>query len=72
MGMKQFPEVQQLANGARLWQHRFDSFRVKVYVPQGHPLADIVNFGFRFITEGDEAIASSNGGKFLTYKMMTK
>lgn len=46
MGMKQFPEVQQLANGARLWQHRFDSFRVKVYVPQGHPLADIVNFGF--------------------------
>lgn len=35
-------------------------------------LVDIVNFGFRFITEGDEAIASSNGGKFLTYKMMTK
>ena len=46
MGMKQFPEVQLLANGARLWKHRFDSFRVKVYVPQGHPLADIVNFGF--------------------------
>ena len=46
MGMKQFPQVQQLANGAKLWQHRFDSFRVKVYVPQGHPLADIVNFGF--------------------------
>ena len=35
-------------------------------------LVDIVNFGFRFITEGDEAVASSNGGEFLTYKMMTK
>lgn len=35
-------------------------------------LVDIVFFGFRFITGGDDAIASSNGGKFLTYKMMTK
>ena len=47
MGMKQFPEVQQLRNGAKLWQHHFDSFRVKVYVPQGSPLADIVNLGFK-------------------------
>lgn len=35
-------------------------------------LVDIVNFGFRFITADGEAIASSNGGEFLTYKMMTK
>lgn len=35
-------------------------------------LVDIVNFGFQFITEDGEAIASSNGGVFLTYKMMTK
>lgn len=35
-------------------------------------LVDIVNFGFRFIAEDGEAIASSNGGVFLTYKMMTK
>lgn len=35
-------------------------------------LVDIINFGFRFITEDGEAIASSNGGVFLTYKMMTK
>lgn len=47
MGMKQFPEMQLLAKGAKLWQHQFDTFRVKVYVPQGNPLADIVNFGFK-------------------------
>ena len=35
-------------------------------------LVDIVNFGFRFITSDGEAVASSNGGVFLTYKMMTK
>lgn len=35
-------------------------------------LVDIVNFGFRFITADGEAVASSSGGVFLTYKMMTK
>lgn len=47
MGMKQFPEMQVCDNGAKLWQHSFESFRVKVYVPEGNPLADIVNFGFK-------------------------
>ncbi len=35
-------------------------------------MADIVNFGFSFIVESGDAIASSNGGTFLTYKMMTR
>ena len=47
MGMQQFPGVLALANGAKLWQHSFERFRVKVYVPQGSPLAEIVNFGFK-------------------------
>lgn len=46
MGMKSFPEVVTLANGVKCWTHEFDSFRVKVVVPQPAPLADIVNFGF--------------------------
>ena len=47
MGMQQFPDVLTLENGARLWQHQFECFRVKVYVPKGDPLANIVNFGFK-------------------------
>lgn len=35
-------------------------------------MTDLVNFGFRFIASDGEALASSNGGVFLTYKMMTK
>lgn len=35
-------------------------------------MADIVNFGLRFITEDGEAVASSNGGVFMTYKTMTR
>jgi len=46
MGMQQFPEIVTLAGGVRCWQHTFDTFRVKVIVPQPAPLADIVNFGF--------------------------
>ena len=45
MGMKAFPQVATLGS-VKCWQHEFDSFRVKVIVPQGAPLADIVNFGF--------------------------
>lgn len=35
-------------------------------------MTDIVNYGVRFITSDGEAIASSNGGVFVTYKMMTR
>jgi len=45
MGMKEFPIITTIG-GVRCWSHAFDSFRVKVIVPQGAPLADIVNFGF--------------------------
>ena len=46
MGIKLFPEVAQLADGAKIWQHEFERFRVKVYVPEGDPLGEVVNFGF--------------------------
>lgn len=46
MGMKNCPEIISLPGGGKCWQHGFERFRVKVYVPQPHPLADIVNFGF--------------------------
>ena len=46
MGMKTFPEIVTLADGCGGWSHEFDSFRVKVIVPQGAPLSDLINFGF--------------------------
>ena len=47
MGMQKFPNVITLDHGAKLWQHQFERFRVKVYVPAGNPLAEIINFGFK-------------------------
>lgn len=47
MGMKKFPEITVLKNGFKCWSHTFENFRIKVFVPQGNPLADIVNFGFK-------------------------
>ena len=35
-------------------------------------MSDIFNFGFRFIVSNGEAVASSNGGVFMTYKMITR
>ena len=46
MGMQTFPTLTELDGGSKCWSHAFDTFRVKAYVPQPAPLADIVNFGF--------------------------
>lgn len=47
MGMQAKPMVKTLENGAKIWSHVFENFKVKVYVPKGDDLAGIVNFGFR-------------------------
>ncbi|MBE5801823.1 MAG: hypothetical protein E7319_05985 [Clostridiales bacterium] len=47
MGMKKMPAIITLANGAKFWSETFENFKVKVYVPQGDPMAEIVNFGFK-------------------------
>ena len=44
--MKTIPEVTRLPGGEVCWQHTFDRFRVKVFVPKGHELSDLINFGF--------------------------
>lgn len=47
MGMAIKPQVHTLENGAKYWEQAFDTFQVKVYVPEAEPIADIVNFGFK-------------------------
>ena len=46
MGMPHMPEIRELREGIRFWSYSFDRFRVKVIVPPGDKLADVVNFGF--------------------------
>lgn len=46
MGIQTPVRVEQLDQGAVCWQHSFERFRVKVLVPKGHELSDLINFGF--------------------------
>lgn len=46
MGMEKMPQVVSLCEEVKTWSHAFDRFKVKVLVPQGDPLAEVVNFGF--------------------------
>ncbi|MBR2925390.1 MAG: hypothetical protein IKC28_10240 [Clostridia bacterium] len=46
MGIKSNISLYQLAGEEVLWTCSFDRFRVKVYVPKGHELSDLINFGF--------------------------
>ena len=45
--MEKMPEVITLSNGSKYWEHTFEKFFAKVYIPACDPIADIVNFGFR-------------------------
>ena len=45
--MNQMPEVISLSERSKYWEHTFEKFFVKVYLPENDPITDIVNFGFR-------------------------
>ena len=45
--MEHMPEVLTLQDGSNYWEHTFEKFHAKVYVPESDPITDIVNFGFR-------------------------
>ena len=45
--MEKMPEVITLSNGSKYWEHTFEKFFAKVYIPACDPITDIVNFGFR-------------------------
>lgn len=47
--MEQMPKIISLQNGAKVWEHTFDDFIAKVYIPVAKEelYSDIVNFGFR-------------------------
>lgn len=45
--MENMPEVIALQDGSKYWEHTFEKFDAKVYVPVSAPITEIVNFGFR-------------------------
>jgi len=44
--MNEKPAVKRFADGSRFWEHKFEGFKVKVYVPVTKLPEDIINFGF--------------------------
>ncbi|MBO7599584.1 MAG: hypothetical protein J6S95_00335, partial [Lachnospiraceae bacterium] len=44
--MKNKPNVAKFEDGSKMWEHRFDTFSAKVYVPANKLPEDIINFGF--------------------------
>ncbi|MBP5354457.1 MAG: hypothetical protein J6Y67_04900 [Lachnospiraceae bacterium] len=46
MAMKELPAVTARANGGKVWEHTFEKFAAKVYVPAQELPDDIINYGF--------------------------
>ena len=45
--MEKMPDVVVLDDGSKLWEHTFEKFWAKVYVPKCDLLTDVINYGFR-------------------------
>jgi len=45
--IEKMPEVIVFHDKSNYWEHTFESFYAKVYIPVNDPITDIVNFGFR-------------------------
>ncbi|MCQ2589654.1 MAG: hypothetical protein MJ179_04445 [Treponema sp.] len=46
MAIQKEPVAKVLENGDKIWEHTFNSFHAKIYVPKNNLPGDIVNFGF--------------------------
>ncbi len=44
--MKEMPKIIVLADGSRLWEHKFEHFGAIVYLPMSDYMTDIINYGF--------------------------
>ena len=45
--MEKMPEVKNLQDGGKYWEHQFEQFLAMVYIPRCDEICDIINFGFR-------------------------
>ena len=47
MGVMTKPEVTTLENGGKYWEHKYEDFFLKVYVPSNDIEGQVNNYGFR-------------------------
>ena len=47
MGLQERPEVILLPDGAKFWEHTYDDFYLKAYVPATDIKGQVHNYGFR-------------------------
>ena len=65
MGIMTRPEVKQLADGGKYWEHEYENFYLKAYVPATKIDGQVLNYGFRapllLICEEESAFAEEKG-----------
>lgn len=44
--MKEIPKIIVLADGSRVWEHTFQTFKVIVYLPMSDYITDVINYAF--------------------------
>ena len=67
MSMTEKPAVSLLPDGGKYWTHDYEHFSVLVYVPEGDPRADVINFGFKapyLLVFGDPERSIANAVEF--------
>ena len=47
MGIMTRPDVKQLADGGKYWEHEYENFYLKAYVPATKIDGQVLNYGFR-------------------------
>ena len=65
MSIKNVPEVQEFNNGDKIWDHTFNTFHAKVYIPKSKLPGDIINFGYSapyFLIFTDFIFTNEKGG----------
>ncbi len=65
--MKTMPHLMRIEDGSSIWEHKFDSFFAKVYLPKCDLPIEVINYGFMapyLLVFEEEKMSTSSAKQF--------